>query len=198
MADKINVHDFRKPDHSIDPQFIERWSPRALSGEEISDAELNSLFEAARWAPSAFNDQPWHFIYAKRNTEHWDRLYNIMVEFNQTWAKNASVLIVIVSRTQFAHNGKPSRTHSFDTGAAWAILTLQASKMGLITHGMSGIDYEKAAADLNIPDEYAVEAMAAVGKPGNVDDLPEALAEREKPSGRNSIKEFAFEGIFKK
>lgn len=198
MTEKINVGDFRKPDHDVSPFLVERWSPRAMSGETISDEELNSLFEAARWAPSSFNDQPWHFVYAKRNTEHWDKLFNFMGEFNQSWTLNAAVLIVIVSRKVFAHNGKPSRTHSFDTGAAWVNLAHQASGMGLVAHAMAGFDYNKAAEELKLPENYAVEAMVAIGRPGNKADLPEGLAEREKPSGRNSISDFAFEGSFNK
>jgi len=187
----------RKPEHTVADIFIERWSPRAMSGEEISKDELMSLFEAARWAPSSFNDQPWRFIYAQRNTPDWDKFYKLMVPFNQSWAKDAAALIVIVSRDN-SLSGKPSRTHSFDTGAAWQNLALQGSLKNLVIHGMSGFDYDKAKEVLNIPAGYTVEAMVAVGKPGKKENLSRAFQERETKSDRKSIKEFVFGGSFKK
>lgn len=187
----------RKADHKILDLILNRWSPRAMSGESISDEELNALFEAARWAPSSYNNQPWRFIYAKRDTPAWDSLYNLMVQFNKDWAKNAAVLIVIISRNTFAYNNKPSRTHSFDTGSAWQNLTLQAASQGLVVRGMEGFDYAKAKEVLHIPDGYTVEAMCAVGRPGEKEDLPKEMQENEKPSDRKPITEFAFEGVFK-
>ncbi len=187
----------RKSDHKINPIILNRWSPRAMSGEEITDKELMSLFEAARWAPSSYNNQPWRFIYAKRNTMHWDAIFNLMVEFNQSWTKNAAVLIVIISKKTFDHNAQPSITHSFDTGAAWENLALQAETMGLAAHGMQGFDYEKAKKELGIPDDYSVEAMVAIGKRGKKENLPKELQEKEMPSGRKPLKDLIMEGKFK-
>ncbi len=119
-----------------------------------------------------------------------------MGEFNQSWTINAAVLIVVVSKNNFDHNNKLSRTHSFDTGAAWQNLALQASLMGLVAHGMEGFDYEKAKNELHIPADYTVEAMAAIGKPGKKENLPAALQEREQPSDRKPIQSFIFEGTF--
>src|SRR3989344_3061147 len=186
----------RKVDFDVNPIFPTRWSPRAMLGEPISDKELFTLFEAARWAPSCFNNQPWRFIYAQRNTKSWTPIFNLMGEFNQSWTHTAAVLIVVVSKNNFDHNNKPSRTHSFDTGAAWQSLALQASLMGLVAHGMEGFDYEKAKSELHIPDDHTVEAMVAIGKPGKKENLPAALQERELPSERKLIKEFIFEGMF--
>lgn len=186
----------RKTEYKIHEIFTNRWSPRAMSGEEITDKELMSLFEAARWAPSAYNSQPWRFIYAKKNTKHWNKLFNLLIEFNQMWAKNAATLVVIISRKRFEYNDKPSITHSFDTGAAWQNLALQGSINNLVIHGMSGFDYEKAREILKIPDNYEVEAMFAVGKPGNKEDLPKELQEKEIISDRKKISEIAFEGKF--
>jgi len=138
----------RKPEHEINPIFLNRWSPRAMTGEVIEDKELMSLFEAAKWAPSAYNSQPWRFIYAKRDTKHWDKLFNLMVEFNQSWTKNATALVVIISMKNFEHNNEPSITHSFDTGSAWENMALEASSRGLVIHGMSGFDFEKAKKDI--------------------------------------------------
>src|SRR4029079_10173110 len=111
--------------------FLDRWSPRAMSGEEISEAALMVLFEAARWAPSSYNNQPWRILYARRDTEHWPRFFNLMVEFNQSWTSTAAALVVFISKTHFDFNGEPAVTHSFDTGAAWENLALQGSLKGL-------------------------------------------------------------------
>lgn len=186
----------RKADYPIESLFINRWSPRAMSGEPITETELMSLFEAARWAPSSFNNQPWRFIYARRNTPHWDRMFRLMVPFNQKWAQNAAVLILTISHNKFDYNGNPSRTHSLDTGAATENIHLQAFLMGLICHGMEGFDYDRARTEYAIPDDYTVEAMYAIGKKGNIKDLDPELQEREKPSDRKHVQEFVFEGMF--
>jgi nitroreductase len=175
---------------------LNRWSPRAMSGESISDKELNSLFEAARWAPSSYNGQPWRFIYAKRDTKFWDALYSLLVPFNQEWTKNAAVLILVILRTTFEYNNKPERTHSFDTGAAVENLSLQGFSMGLVVHGMEGFDYDRAKTTLGIPDGYTVEAMFAVGKPAPKEILPPEMQKREEQSDRKKIEEFISEGKF--
>ena len=187
----------RKSDYDIKPLILNRWPPRAMSVDEITDEELMTLFEAARWAPSSYNNQPWRFIYAKRNTEHWDKIFNLMVEFNQSWTKNAAVLIVAVSKKTFDHDNNPSITHSFDTGSAWENLALQVETMGLVAHGMQGFDYEKAKKELNIPEGYAVEAMLAIGKKGRKEDLPKELQEKEMPSTRKPLKDIVMEGTFR-
>lgn len=187
----------RKADYKIDKIFIERWSPRAMSGEEISDNELMTLFEAARWAQSSYNGQPWRFIYAKRNTKSWNNFFNLLTPGNQVWCKNASVLIVVASRKKFEYNEKPSITHSFDAGAACQNLALQGSIMKLVVHGMEGFDYSKAQKELDIPDVFQVEAMFAIGKPGKIEDLPENLQKTEKPNDRKKITEFVFEDKFR-
>jgi nitroreductase len=190
----IKGSEVRRSDYPIDPLFLDRWSPRAMSGEEITETELLTLFEAARWAPSSYNGQPWRILYARRDTGHWTLFFNLLVEFNQTWAKNAAALAVLISKETFDHNGEPAITHSFDTGAAWANLALQGTLDGLVIHGMQGFDYEKAKTDLKIPDGYSVEAMVVIGKPGKKEDLPEKLQEREVPNDRRSLRETAFEG----
>jgi nitroreductase len=194
----IKGQDFRKPDHEISPLFVQRWSPRAMSGEEITREELTRLFEASRWAMSSMNNQPWRFLYALRNTQHWEKVFGLLTPGNQAWCRNASVLIVVVSKKTFDRSGKPARTHSYDTGAAWYSFALQGTMMGLVVHGMQGFDYDKAASSLAVTDEYQVEAMAAVGRPGNKEDLPPALQEREVPSQRKKVEEIAFEGGFGK
>lgn len=191
---QIDVFEHRSPDHEVLPLFVERWSPRAMSGEGISDQELAQLFEAARWAPSSYNDQPWRFLYARRDSRHWPRFFDLLVDFNRQWADKAAVLLVLLSRRTREANGQPAPTHSFDTGAAWQNLALQGRALGLVVHGMGGFDYDRARQDLRVPPEYAVEAMVAVGRPAPVDSLPAGLREIEVPSGRKPIEEIAFEG----
>lgn len=187
----------RKSNYPILDVILTRWSPRSMSGESISDRELMSLFEAARWAPSSYNLQPWRFIYARRGTESWDAIFNLMVPFNQSWAQHASALVVVISRTTFEWNNKPSRTHSFDTGAAVENLALQAHSQGLVVHAMEGFDYDAARTALSIPADFDIECMLAIGKPGSLENLPKDLQERETPSDRKPLEELAFEGTFK-
>ena len=187
----------RNPEYEINEIFLKRWSPRAMSGKPIKKEELMSLFEAAKWAPSSYNNQPWRFIYALRDTKYWDLLYNLLGDFNKQWCKNASVLVVVISRKIFDFNNQPSVTHSFDSGAAWENLALQASMTGFVAHGMETFDYEKARKDLEIPEDYDVEMMFAIGLPGKKEDLPKELQEREFPSDRKKLKEIVFEGKFK-
>lgn len=187
----------RKSEHSIHPLILGRWSPRAMTGESISDETVMALFEAARWAPSCYNEQPWRFIYAKKGTPAWDTIFALMVPFNQQWAKNAALLGVVISHKVFARNGKPIETHSFDTGAAWMLLSLEGCARGLVVHGMQGFDYKKAKNDLHVPDDYQVEAMFAVGVQASKDTLPKEMQEGETPSSRNPVSTFAFEGTFR-
>jgi nitroreductase len=168
-----------------------------MSGEEIPLEELNVLFEAARWAPSSYNNQPWRILFASRGTEHWPLFFDLLVDVNKTWAKEAAALAVFVSKTTFDSNGQPSITHSFDTGAAWENLALQATLKGLVVHCMQGFDYERARTALKIPDAFRVEAMVAVGKPGKKEDLPENLQQRETPNARRKLSETVFEGPFR-
>lgn len=192
----MDIYKFRKPEYQADQLFLNRWSPRSMSGDEISEDVLFSLFEAARWAPSSGNNQPWRFLYTRRNTDYWPIFFNLMTEQNKVWAKNAAVLIVVISKKTFDYNEKPARTHSYDAGAAWENLALQGSLKGLVIHGMQGFDYDKARNDLNIPDLFQVEAMIAVGMPGEKDDLPENLREREFPSPRKTLSEIVREGKY--
>ena len=187
----------RRAAHPIDRIFLDRWSPRAMSGEAIAEEDLMVLFEAARWAPSAYNNQPWRILYARRGGEHWALFQSLLVEANRTWADKAAALLLFVSKTTFDHNGKPSRTHSYDTGAAWENLALQATLRGYVIHGMQGFDYERARAELGIPDDYQVEAMAAVGRPGAKEALPEKLQTIETPNDRRPLAQSVCEGPFR-
>ena len=190
----------RHADHPIDPMFLERWSPRAFTGEGISEPELMTMLEAARWAPSSYNSQPWRFLYARRGTAHWDRFLDLLVPFNRGWAKDAAALIVLVSnplmRPPGAEKDVPSHSHSLDAGTASGYLALQANRMGWHVHGMVGFDMDRAFAKLNVPTGYRVEAAYAIGRIGDPATLPEQLRARETPNSRNPLSELAFEGGF--
>ena len=187
----------RQADHPIDKLFLDRWSPRAMSGESIPEAQLMTLFEAARWAPSSFNNQPWRILYARRDTENWPVFFDLLADSNKVWAHRAAALLLFISKTTFDHNGKPSVTHSYDTGAAWANLALQGTISGVVVHGMQGFDYARARSALKIPEEYQIEAMAAVGTPAPIDVLPEKLQQRETPSDRRKLDQTICEGVFR-
>jgi nitroreductase len=188
--------DERTADHPIEPLFLQRWSPRAMSGATIADGELLTLFEAARWAPSTYNEQEWRFLYARRETDQWDTFFDLLVEGNQQWCHRAALLVVVVAHKVFARNGKPNPVHLFDSGAAFENLALQGAAMGLVIHGMQGFDFEKAHRVLNVPDDFAIAAMFAVGQPGDPNELPKELRERESPSGRKPVEEIICEGAF--
>jgi nitroreductase len=193
---KPDIAAVRKADYPCDDQFLNRWSPRAMSGEPLTRQELMSIFEAGRWAPSSYNDQPWRFVYAVRGTPHWQRLFDLLVPQNQAGCVNAAALVCFVSRETFEQGGKPNKVHTFDTGSAWMSMALQASLMGLVAHGMAGFDSDRARRDLNVPDGWKVEAMCAFGRPGRKEDLPEALRQREAPSPRKPVSEIARDGMF--
>ncbi len=186
----------RIADHPIDSLFLDRWSPRAMTGESISREELLTLFEAARWAPSSYNAQPWRMLYARRESKHWPVFFDLLVELNQNWAKNASALVLFISRTHFEFNGKSAPTHSFDTGSTWENLALQGWLKGFVVHGMQGFDYEGARTALNIPEEFQVEAMAAIGIPADPETLSAELREKEAPSDRRKLEKTICEGPF--
>ena len=189
----------RQPDHPVEPLFTDRWSPRAFDGSVMPDADLLTVFEAARWAPSAFNVQPWRLLYAKRESADWERFVGLLMPFNQVWARNASVLAYMLSDTLFeGRDGEPvpSRTHSFDAGAAWALLALQATALGYHAHGMAGVEWDEVRTELRVPERFRVEAGLVIGRIASPDTLDEKLRAREVPSGRRAIGEFAFAGDF--
>jgi len=190
----------RTAEFDAEPMFLERWSPRAFTGEAMPHDELMALFEAAHWAPSAFNGQPWRFVYGHKGTEDFDRLLDLLIPYNQAWAKNASVLMFAISdrfRRAEGREPAPVRSHSFNTCAAWAYLALQASRSGWAAHGMAGFDVPRSYDVLGVAEgDYCVEAAIAVGRPTDASVLEEPYRSRETPSPRNPIASFAFEGRF--
>jgi len=183
----------RSPQHPVHPMIIGRWSQRAMSGAPVSDALLMSLFEAARWAPSSYNGQPWRYIYAHKGSQAWMEMFQLLNSINQQWCVNAAILMLLVARTHFEHNGKPDRSFALNAGASWQNLALQGHALGLAVRGMQDFDYEQAEARFGIHPPYTPQMMIAVGHPGDSAALPEALRERDKPSLRKPVSAIAFE-----
>lgn len=181
----------RYPVHDL---INNRWSPRAFSARPVDAESIGSLLEAARWAPSSYNEQPWtYFVASRSQTEAYDKLLNCLSEGNRPWAGQAPVLMLAVAKLQFDRNGKPNRHAQHDVGLANENLVLQATAMGLIVHQMAGFDPEAARRTLHVPDGHEPLTMLAVGYHGDADDLPEPYREREEaPRSRKQLVEFVF------
>jgi len=188
----------RNAAHPVNDCFVNRWSPRAFDGSAMPAADLKTLFEALRWAPSSNNLQPWKVLYAHKGTPHFETFLGGLSERNRSWAKNASVLIYLLSNRMQpgAEKPVPSKAHAFDAGAAWAHLALQASMMGYATHAIGGFDETTARSALKVPDDYHINVAIALGRQADKSILPEDLQAREQPSQRKSIEEFTREGLF--
>lgn len=188
----------RTADHPIHAQFTERFSPRGFTAKTLTEAELLPLFEAARWAPSSSNHQPWRFAYGLRGDAAFAKIAEALVPFNRSWAEKAAALIVVASRTTVEKDGKavPNAAHSFDAGTAWGYLALQAHHAGLVAHAMGGFEADVLARNLNLPEGYALHCVVAVGEHGDIEKLPEALQAREVPNDRVALAQIAAHGGF--
>jgi nitroreductase len=186
------VAEYRTPEYDVDPLFVNRWSPRSMTGEPLEQREFLPLFEAARWAPSSRNEQPWRFLYGTRNSDEWETLVSLPYQKNREWASDAAVLVVVCSKTTFDYDDSHNGTHAFDTGAAWQNLALEGARRGLVVHAMAGFDDERAAGELNVPEEYDVHAMVAIGV-----HAPDEAPESERPNGRKPLGQIAIEGGFR-
>jgi nitroreductase len=172
---------------------LRRWSPRAYADKDVSSEDLTKLFEAARWAASSYNEQPWRFLVGRRGDETYRKIFESLVEFNQSWAKAAPVLVLSVAKKIFTNNAAKNRFALHDTGAATANLALEATVLGLHTHSMAGFDAEKARALFAIPQEYEMGSVTAIGYLGDPATLPGALREREEAvRQRKPLKEIVF------
>lgn len=177
------------------PLLRRRHSPRAFTARSVTPAEIERLFEAARWAASCYNAQPWHFVYArKEDAAAFADVLSTLVPFNQEWARGAAVLGISVARDTFAHNGKPNGWAGYDTGAAMAQLAAQATHEGLVVHQMGGFDPEKVRAVLGVPAGFTPMAAFAIGEAGEASLLSPELAAKEVPSARRPAAEFVFAG----
>lgn len=197
MTDGMDVK-LAHPDHDIHELLRRRWSPRAFSAQTISREHMASLCEAARWAPSCFNEQPWALIVAHReDTEAFGRLLGCLVEGNRAWAQRAAVLMITVARLSFDRNQKPNRHAFHDVGLAMGNLTMQATALGLAVHQMGGFDVAGATAALGIPDGYEAVAAVAVGYAGPADQLDGRMRDQETmPRTRRTVEEFAHAGMW--
>jgi nitroreductase len=188
----------RAPDAEIDEMFHERWSRRALSSRPLSPEQVRSLFEAARWAPSSSNQQPWLFVY-NDDAETLARARPVLMEFNRRWADNAPLLIFVFARKRHPDTGEPLRSAQFDTGAAWFSIALQAHKLGLNTRAMGGIQHELAYDTFGVPrEDFESIAAIAVGYPGERAELHASLIEREVPTTRRPASTFALKGQYRR
>jgi nitroreductase len=185
----------RTSEFQIEKPFLDRWSPRAFADRPLTEEQVLTVLEAARWAPSASNLQPWRFFYGVRGEPEFDTLLSLLVPFNESWAKNAGALIFITSVTSF-DGSRENITHSFDAGSAFMSLSLQAHSMGLIAHGMAGVEFSKVPLVLALPENLKVEAAVAIGYQGDAATLPEGLQKREGPSQRQPLADMVFKGHF--
>jgi len=181
----------RTSEYPINEIILNRWSPRAMTGELIDDDTLMSFFEAARWAPSSMNNQLVRFVYAKHDTEHFNKFMSVLVEFNQKWCTNAAVLVMIISRKNSYHKNMPQPSYSLEAGACMQNLMLEASSKGYVAHGMTGMDKETALKLLGLTDEWQVDVMIALG----VFDKAKSKEMNEEISGRKPLSQLAFEGF---
>jgi nitroreductase len=170
------------------PEIQKRWSPRAFGSKPVAAEELRALLEAARHAPSCSNEQPWRFLIAE-SVEQLARLRRILDEGNQAWANKAPVLILVTALKNFEKTGKENHWNMFDAGTAWGYLSLEAERRGLITHAMGGFNREKARSEFEIPDEYEIISVIAVGYYGNKSELSDFNQSREHPQARKEIEE---------
>lgn len=192
----VNETHYRKANYDIDSIYLERWSPRAFLNKEVPEDVLNSLFEAARWAPSAANKQPWRYIIA-RTTKDREKFLTFINNGNVIWCDQAPVLVAVLSYKMWNEDDDTiNPAHAFDAGTSWGYLALEAARKGLIAHAMGGFNRTKAKETLNIPEDYDIHAIIAIGYEGSKSNLPEELQEREKPSDRKKIQQFIMEGSF--
>lgn len=189
----------RSPDHPVDPMFTARWSPRAFAGDSLDAAAVLRLVEAARWAPSATNVQPWRFAWGLRGDAGFAAIHGTLSEGNRGWAGRAAALVAVgavTTRTTADGTEAPNVTHAFDAGAAWMSLALQAHLSGLVAHAMGGFDKTALAKALAVPEGIALFAVVAVGRQGDPAILTQDQQAREKPSQRKPLEEIAGHGRF--
>ncbi|MGF6439712.1 nitroreductase family protein [Paraburkholderia youngii] len=196
----MGIKTIRSTDFPIHSQFVECWSPRAFTLDAIDEHALLTILEAARWAPSSYNSQPWRFVYARRETDQWVSFLSFLNEFNRSWAVRAAAIVVILSKQTFRLPGRVEEfslpTHSFDAGVAWAFLALQASLLGWGAHALAGINRDLIRSDLSIPDDFSIEVCVALGQSGDAALLPHFLQAKEVPSNRRPLVDMAGEGRF--
>jgi nitroreductase len=174
--------------------LLERWSPRAFADQDVSSAELRTIFEAGRWAPSSYNEQPWRFFVGRKKSETYSKILDALVPSNHDWAKSAPVLILGVAKTRFSHNDTPNNYAAHDLGAAMALMAVEATALGLSVHQMAGFDWGKARESFAIAETYAMGSVMAIGHHGELTDLPEKFqAQEQAPRSRKALSEIVLE-----
>lgn len=172
------------------PVLLERWSPRAFADRDVPAGDLKTIFEAARWAPSSYNEQPWRFLVGHRGSETYSKILDALVPFNQDWAKSAPVLVLGVAKTRFSHNDSPNNYAGHDLGAAMALMAVEATALGLAAHQMAGFDWAKAREAFAIPETYAMGSVMAIGYQGELSDLDDKFqAQEQAPRSRKPLSE---------
>ncbi|MBP1960976.1 nitroreductase family protein [Paenibacillus aceris] len=188
------VEENRKADYPVHSLFLNRWSSRAFEPREVSDETLLTVLEAARWAPSSSNLQPWRFIVAKSEPQK-QKFQSFIKPNNRLWTDHAPILVLILSH-KLRQDGAPNGAHAFDAGAAWASIAFQAHLLGLATRAVGGYDKDIARKELGVPDEYELHAVIALGYRGSLESLPSDLQERELPNSRRALNDSIIEGSF--
>ena len=180
-------------DLGLDPLIAGRWSPRGFSGRPISADDLSTIFSAATWAASSYNEQPWRFLAGRNGDATFQKIFDCLGEFNQAWVRSAAVVVLSAAKKTFSHSGAPNRFAMHDTGAATATMTLQAIALGIHSHGMGGFDADQARAAFNIPDDFEIGAVTALGYLGDASSLPENYQKQETAArSRKPLTEVVF------
>ena len=193
MSQDLDTLKYGPAESGVVDLIIKRWSPRSFADKPVSTADLTKIFTAAAWAASSYNEQPWRFLVGKKGDETYAKILDSLIEFNQVWAKTAPVLILSVGKKTFSQNSSPNAYGLHDTGAASANLSLQATALGMHTHGMGGVEKDKARTNFAIPDDFEVGAAWALGYVGEPEVLPEPYLEMEKMARtRKPLAEFVF------
>jgi len=196
-ATASEVHEMKKapPVEGVVPVILERWSPRAFADQDVSEKDLQTIFEAVRWTASSYNEQPWRFLVGRRGTETYKKILETLMPFNQMWAGKAPVLMMGVAKTKFSHNGEPNRVALFDLGAASMTLALEVAAMGLAAHQMAGFDVDAARKAFGVPEEYVFGSVIALGYQGDPESLPVDQMKQQETSRRTrkALAEFVWE-----
>lgn len=193
-ASEVNKMKYAQPStDGVLPVILERWSPRAFADRDVSPADLKTIFEAGRWAPSSYNEQPWRFFVGYRNSQTYKKIFDALVPFNQDWAKGAPVLILGIAKTRFSNNGSPNNYAAHDLGAAMGLMALQATAMGFAAHQMAGFDWVKARESFEIPETYTMGSVMALGYQGELANLADKFqAQEQSPRSRKPLSEIVF------
>jgi nitroreductase len=190
-TNEINKMKYAQPStEGVLPVILERWSPRAFADQDVDPSDLKTIFEAARWAPSSFNEQPWRYFVGHRNSDTYKKIFDTLVPSNQAWVRTAPVLILGVAKTRFSHNDSPNNYAVHDLGAADGFITLQAASRGIVTHQMAGFNQAKAREVFEIPEIYAIGSVMAMGYHGDLSLLDEHYhAQEQSPRSRKPLSE---------